>query len=375
MPVRKKQLKKKEVKNKMMKKILLGSALLISIQLIAQEEEQKPSLTISGYVEAYYAYDFNKPADNNRPGFIYSHNRHNEFNLNIGFFKAAYSAERVRANLALATGTYINANYTAEPGVLKNIYEANAGVKLSKKKNLWLDAGIFNSHIGFESAVSKDCWILTRSILADNTPYYEAGAKLTYSTDDGKWLFSGLALNGWQRIKRVEANSSMSWGTQIQYKPSDKVLLNYSTFIGTDKPDSARLMRFFHNIYGVFTLSDRLGLTLGFDIGTEEKTLSGSGNNTWYSPVGILKYAINDQWGLAARAEYYNDKNGVIIRTGTPDGFQTTGYSLNIDHSPAKNVLLRIETRTLHSKDKIFIKETRLKKNDTFITGSVAVSF
>ncbi len=39
------------------------------------------------YVEAYYHYDFNKPADNNRPGFIYSHNRHNEFNLNLALIK------------------------------------------------------------------------------------------------------------------------------------------------------------------------------------------------------------------------------------------------------------------------------------------------
>jgi len=137
-----------------MKKILFGVALMVSTQLMAQDSTG--SLTISGYAEAYYQYDFNKPSDNNRPGFIYSHNRHNEFNLNLGFLKANYTAERVRANLALAAGTYMNANYAAEPGVLKNIFEANAGVKLSKKKSLWLDAGIFGSHIGFESAISKD---------------------------------------------------------------------------------------------------------------------------------------------------------------------------------------------------------------------------
>ena len=64
-----------------MKKILFGTALLISIQLMAQDSTG--SLTISGYAEAYYQYDFNKPLDNNRPGFIYSHNRHNEFNWTL----------------------------------------------------------------------------------------------------------------------------------------------------------------------------------------------------------------------------------------------------------------------------------------------------
>jgi hypothetical protein len=357
-----------------MKKMFVSAALLMGFTAMAQDSTNG-TLTISGYAETYYQYDFNKPADNNRPGFVYSHNRHNEFNLNLGFIKANYTANRVRANLALATGTYMNANLAAEPGVLKNIYEANAGVKLSKTKNLWLDAGIFASHIGFESAISKDCWTLTRGILADNSPYYEAGAKITYTTDDGKWLLSALALNGWQRIQRVNGNSLMSWGTQIQFKPSDKVLLNYSTFLGTDKPDSARLIRIFHNFYSIISITDKLGLTLGFDFGTEEKTTTGTGTNTWYTPNAILKYSFNDKWAMAGRVEHYNDKKGVIIGTGTTNGFQTTGYSINIDHAPAKNVLLRLEARSFNSKDAIFIKQTQTVKNSTFLTGSVAVSF
>lgn len=356
-----------------MKKIFFGAVVLVSTQLKAQDSTG--SLNISGYAEAYYQYDFNKPADNNRPGFIYSHNRHNEFNLNLGFIKATYTAARVRANLALAAGPYMNANYSAEPGVLKNIYEANVGVKLSKKKNIWLDAGIMPSHIGFESAVSKDCWTLTRSILADNSPYFEAGAKLTYNSDNGKWLLSGMALNGWQRIARVNGNSLMSWGTQIQYKPSDKFLLNYSTFIGTDKPDSARLSRLFHNVYGILNITDKFAITAGFDIGTEEKTPGSDDKNTWYSPVLILKYAVSDKWAIAVRGEYYSDENGVIIATGTPNGFKTTGFSLNIDHSPAKNVLVRLEARNLSSKDEIFVKPLGATNNNTFITSSIAVSF
>ena len=64
-----------------MKKILFGTALLMSTQLMAQDSTG--SLTISGYAEAYYQYDFNKPFDNNRLGFSYSHNRHNEFTLDL----------------------------------------------------------------------------------------------------------------------------------------------------------------------------------------------------------------------------------------------------------------------------------------------------
>jgi len=90
----------------------------------------------SGYAETYYAYDFNQPVNHDRPGFLYNHNRHNEFNTNLAFLKAAYFAKGIRANLALMTGTYANA------------------------------------------------WTLTRGIMAENSPYYESGAKLTFAPND-----------------------------------------------------------------------------------------------------------------------------------------------------------------------------------------------
>jgi len=362
-----------------MKQILNGLALLLASTSMAQDSvknENKGQVTFSGYVEGYYSYDFGKPKDNNRPGFMYSHNRSNEFNVNLAFVKGSYTADRIRANVAVAIGTYMNANYAAEPGVLKNIYEANVGYKLSRTKNLWFDMGIMSSHIGFESAISKDCWTVTRSLLADNSPYYESGAKLTYITNNNKWLLSAMALNGWQHIQRVAGNSLMSWGTQVQFRPSDKVVLNYSTFLGTDKPDSTRLWRYFHNLYGVFELNEKFGLTVGFDVGQEQAEKGSSQLNTWYTPVAILQYVPVKQWAFAVRGEYYSDEHGVIISTGTPNGFKTWGCSGNIDYLPAKNMALRLEGRMLNSKDDIFLKSNESPTGtNTAITFSAAVSF
>ncbi len=358
-----------------MKKILLSLVLIKSTSIIAQDSSGSNGLKFNAYLEVYYNYDFNKPANNDRPAFFYSHNRHNEFNLNLGFLKGSYNADRVRANLALAAGTYMNANYAAETGVLKNIFEANAGIKISKKKNLWIDAGIFSSHIGFESAITKDCWTLTRSLLAENSPYFESGAKLTYTTDNNKWMVSGLLLNGWQPIKRVDGNSAMSYGAQLQYKPNSKVLINYSNFIGTDKPDSIRQWRYFHNLYGIFNVTGKFGIIAGFDFGTEQKTKGSSNKNNWYSPVLILKYAFNGKWVVASRGEYYYDRKEVIITSGTNNGFQTAATSFNLDYTPFNNAMIRLEARTLKSKDNIFVKGSGYINNNSFITSSIAVSF
>lgn len=356
------------------------AAALTTLAAHAQDSTQQTKqttnpLTISGYVEGYYSYDFNRPDNNNRPGFLYNFNRHNEFNLNVGFVKAAYATERTRANLAIGVGTYMNANYAAEPGVLKNIFEANAGYKLSAKNDIWLDIGIMPSHFGFESAIGKDNWTLTRSMVAENTPYFESGAKLSYASSDGKLQLAVLSLNGWQRITRVDGNSLMSWGTQLTYKPSEKVTLNYNTFIGTDKPDSARRWRYHNNLYGIFQLSEKIGLITSLDIGLEQQTPKDKELNTWYTPVAILRIAPNSNWAFSFRGEYFSDANGVIIGTGTPNGFKTTGASVNVDYSPLTNVLLRLELRHLNSKDEIFEKEGANSRNNTAITFSTAIGF
>lgn len=337
---------------------------------------QTNPLTISGYVEGYYAYDFAKPVNNLRPSFTYHYNRVNEVNLNLGFLKAAYATDNVRANLALMAGTYSHYNLAAEADVFRNLYEANAGVKLSKNSNLWLDAGIFAAHIGWESAIGKDNWTLTRSIAAENSPYYEAGAKISYTSANSKWFLSGLALNGWQRIQRPDGNRSTAFGTQVTYKPSASVTLNSSTFIGNDKPQTSRQYRYFHNLYGIFQLNKQVGLILGLDAGAEQKSKGADRYNTWYSPNVILRYQPSAKVSLAGRAEYYNDENGVIISSETPDGFKTWGYSANVDYSPHQNILFRLEGKVYDSKDAIFTRNNgTAANNNSAITTAIAVSF
>lgn len=358
-----------------MNRIFLVILTINSFNSFAQTDSTKNPLSISGYAEFYYSYDFANPSDHNRPAFVYSYNRHNEINLNLGYIKAAYTTEKVRSNLAVMAGTYGNANLAAEPGNFKNIFEANAGVKLSKKKNIWVDAGIFASHIGFESAIGKDCWNLTRSILADNSPYYENGVKVSYTNDNGKWFVSGLILNGWQRIQRMSGNNKIAFGHQITFKPNSKVTLNSSSFAGSDTPDSTRQMRYFHNFYGQFQFTDKLGIITGFDIGAQQKSKGSSDFNTWYSPVLILKYAPTPEICIASRCEYYADANGVIINTGTNNGFQTYGYSFNLDYQMNNNAVWRIEGRCFKSKDKIFQLKDKPSSQNYFLTTALAISF
>lgn len=350
--------------------------LLLASHLLAAQKDSTntaPKLQFSAYVEVYYVYDFGKPSSHQRPSFLYNHNRHNEVNLNLGFVKGTYTSEKVRANLALMAGTYAQYNLASEQGLLQHVLEATAGVKLLTQRHLWLDAGVFSSHIGFESAISKDCWTLTRSIVAENSPYYLSGAKLTYTTPNKKWLLAGLFLNGWQRIQRLPGNNSPHFGTQVFYKPSEKWQFNYSTFLGSDKPDTLQQKRYYHNGYAIWQPNGKWGLVVGLDYGMEQKAKGSTDFNYWYAPTAIVRYALHPKLATACRVEYYDDQQGVIIATGTPAGFQTAGYSCNLDYQPEDNCLLRIEARIFHSRDAIFKEGSTRTHLNYFIATSIAI--
>ncbi|PIF63680.1 porin [Flavobacterium sp. 11] len=360
-----------------MRKLIVSALLAFGFTTINAQEggKEKSPFTFSSYIETYYSYDFGEPDNHVRPGFFYSHNKHNEVNLNLGLAKVNYSQDNVRGNFALMAGTYGEYNLATEQGLLKNVYEANVGVKIAKNQNLWIDAGVMPSHIGFESAIGKDCMTLTRSILADNSPYYETGVKIGYTSKSEKWYLAAMYLNGWQRIQKVEGNQTPAFGTQVSYKPNSKTTLNWSTYVGNEQPNNDRKWRYFNNFYVLFKVSEKASVVSGFDIGSQQSVHKSDKYDVWFSPILILQYKPTAKIQLAARGEYYQDEKEVIIATGTPNGFKTYGFSANFDYLVTENVMFRVEARNLNSKDAVFLKDNLPSNENLFLTTSLAISF
>ncbi|RJE72017.1 porin [Reichenbachiella sp. MSK19-1] len=352
--------------------LLLSLTILHALQAQDKEENSDLGLSISAFVDAYYAYDFDRPTQGYRQSFFYNHNRHNEFNINLALIRMAVENDRYHAVVTLQAGTYAQDNYSPEQELLQHLHEAYAGVALNASGSLWLDAGVFASNLGFESAVSMDNYTLTRSLVAEESPYFLSGAKLTYTPSD-QWLFMALVSNGWQHIQRVDGNSLPAFGSQIQYMPNDNILLNWSTFIGSDDPDATRRMRYFNDIFGTFKLSDKLDLIAGVDVGWQQTAKESSTYDSWIAPVAILHYQIDDQWGTAVRGEYFNDAQQIAVSTDSGLGFKTTSVSWNLDYQPDPKVMCRVEGRYFSSPNDIFNNGEVLSDSNFFITASLAV--
>jgi hypothetical protein len=159
------------------------------------------------------------------------------------------------------------------------------------------------------------------------------------------------------------------------FKPTDKTLLNWSTFIGTNDADAQRRMRYFNNLYLQSWFSDKVGIIAGFDFGFQQAQIKSANYEAWWSPVGIIQYKINDHWNTVLRGEYYHDPSSIIISTSSPNGFKTSGISYNIDYHPSSNLVCRIELRYLSSKDAIFVQSTTPRDNNMIVASSIALKF
>lgn len=344
---------------------------ILSSTFAQDNSEQKSSLNFSAFLDGYYGYDFNIPTEKKRLPFLFNHTRSNQFAINLALITGNYEIGRFRSNLGIQQGTYAEDNYSAEPKILRWINQANIGFALNKSKTVWLDAGIMPSHIGFENAISTENLTLSRSLIAENSPYFLTGGKIGWQTNP-RLYFSFWVTKGWQVIQGIEGNSQPSIGTQVNFKSSEKLTLNWSTFIGNNFNDENRRMRYFSNHYAIWDPAGDWKFIAGIDLGWEQKMKNSRTLNFWTGGTIIVSYNINPNLITSFRGEFYSDPQGVIALNQNMEGLQTNGFSLNLDRKIGENLIFRIESRYLTSPKEQFLKESNPSSSNLFMLASVA---
>ncbi len=328
-----------------------------------------------GYIDTYFSYDFAEPPDANIPYFV-SQNRHNEFNINLAYISLKYSSDKVRAVFTPGFGTYMNSNYAAERITLRNIVEGNVGIRLSSKKNIWLDAGVIGSPFTNESSISFDQLALTRSFAPEYVPYYMTGARLTLPLHK-KFTAKFFLLNGWQVIEDV--NTPLAFASQFEYKPADKLTLTLNTYYGNEQ--SANIpnnkIRTFLDFYAIYQ-AEKIHITLSSYIGNQKRKDNGDkvSDNAWWQVNAAARYFVNQRHSLTIRGEYFSDPKSVMIIPITPvAGFQCGSISVGYNVAITPVVLFRIEGRYFQSPDDVFIHANLPTKHHKMLTGGLTAKF
>ncbi|HEX4933148.1 MAG TPA: porin, partial [Gemmatimonadaceae bacterium] len=329
---------------------------------------------VGAFLDAYYAWDFNRPRALDR-AFTTQPARHNEFNVNLAHLEAVLSAPKVRGRLALQYGTSVQANYEGEPRVgsrsggeiARHLQEATIGVQLAP--SLWLDGGISLSHIGSESWISRDNLTYTRSLIADFSPYYQSGVKLTWQASSSVTAQLHV-VNGWQTIS--ESNSDKSIGGRIDWVASPRVTVSAYNLIGNELPDSVeRRVRVFHGTSVKVTPNARVTLQGTLDYGWQAL---GDGTGRWYGFALVGRMQLTGSAALVGRVERYEDPKQVIVATGSGTSFRAGGGSIGLDVTPAPRLLWRTELRGLTGDGAIFPARGPPTTSTAFVVSSLALT-
>jgi hypothetical protein len=322
---------------------------------VARDTIPKPAITFGAFIDTYFAWDFGQPETFDRP-FTTQPARHDEFNVNLAFIEAKLTGEKVRGRVALQAGTSVQANYAGEPSVgsisgatlARTIQEAYVGVRVSPK--LWVDGGIYASPIGWEGFISWDNPTYTRSLLADYTPYFVTGAKLTWLPSP-KVTAQFQLVNGWGIIS--ENNHDKSLIARVDWQATPALALAYASYAGNEQADSLpSRTRYYNELLAKVAAGHGWDLWGTFDVGVQ--TVPDASSQTWYGAVVIARKALSSKVAVVGRVEGHSDRDQVLILTGTPDGFRTIGGSIGVDVQPEEYLKWRTELRGFTSSDPVW---------------------
>jgi Putative beta-barrel porin-2, OmpL-like. bbp2 len=309
--------------------------------------------TFSGYVDAYYSFNFNQPGNlgpSGNPngidgnGFRFFDENTNQFSLN--------SIEAVvdRAPDATAGGTgragyHIGIIYGQAAQIVNGTNNATDASNLALKeayvdyiapigKGLTLTFGKFVTPAGAEVIESNGNWNYSRSILFYYAiPFFHFGANAKY-TFNSQWAVTGYLVNGWNNTKEV--NTGKTYGVSLAYTPNKQwtVIENYMAgpqddqfFTGyVGKPNDN--YRQLSDTVITYAPSAKWNFIVNGDYGYGDKfgnfttTAGNSKSVDWWGAAGYAKYAPNDKSYFAFRYEYYSDPQGF-----TMFGFGNNGHA------------------------------------------------
>jgi hypothetical protein len=272
---------------------------------------------VSAYLDLAYIVDFNFP-DNHRWRSRTTSSRFNEFAPNMGFVnvhKDMTTDSRWGMELGMQGG-YDSKDFAFlpnEPDVggadtLRHVQRANVSYLAPVGNGLVIQAGLFNSFLGYESLYAKDNANYTRSWIADNTPYMMFGINARYTVNE-RLTVAGFIVNGYYHLSHP--NDQPSYGAQVVYQPTAQLTVTETLYAGPDQSNTTlEFWRFYLNSI-IERKTDDVLLALSYDIGTESIANQPGAPRTFVMGGNIVgRWRIDNHWAVALRPEFYWDRNG-----------------------------------------------------------------
>src|SRR5579883_591081 len=337
--------------------------------------------SISGFVDGYYNYNTNQPADRLNGYRVFDTNSNN-LSLNvvelIGDKAPDAAASRTGYHVALGFGNAMNVVNASDPGGLgfaQYLKEAYFSYLAPVGKGLQVDFGKFVTPMGAEVIESKDNWNYSRGLLFGYAiPFYHFGLRAKYTFND-KYNLTGFLVNGWNDI--IDNNSGKTYGMSFGWNPTKKWGLTETGFWGPEQKNTNKTTRQTYDTVLTYNATSKLSLMANYDYGRGDRPVDPTTGLpimtapfVWWSGIaGYVKYAWNDKYSFATRYEYYDDHTG--FTTGTIQHFNE--FTTTFQRMVTSNLITRLEFRRDMSNEPAFLKNTNglVKDQNTLAAGMI----
>ncbi|MCR4321877.1 MAG: porin [Candidatus Brocadiaceae bacterium] len=359
----------------------------------AEEEGQIASffksVEVSGFIDTYYSYNYSNPKDNLGSGgdfvrpdllevraFDREHNSFTLDNVEISVFKPSTEKDPIGFGFTTNYGeiarrlTFVPAEMTGAPGLNRvdnddfTISQGFVTYKAPVGKGIDFKFGKFATWIGAELWESVDNPNYSRSLLYQNAiPFTNTGLAVSYPLLD-KLTVTGYLVNGWDTF--ADNNDGKTLGYQFNWAVAENTSFILNASHGPEQDDDLAgsgadgNWRHFWDLILALKPLDKTSINLNFDFGTEEGAEGiGSGffasptgrNGKWWGISGIINQDITDSFGLALRAEYFDDRDGARLGVDKLDIWEIT---LTANIKIRENLLVRPEIRYDEASEEVF---------------------
>ncbi|WP_297925635.1 outer membrane beta-barrel protein [Metallibacterium sp.] len=335
-----------------------------------------PGLSITGYVSAGYAH-----FDTTTPGLRQFDTKQNSFSLNQAAMTLSYlptSGAGGLVNVIAGSDAKILRNAELFGSTTNSQFDILQAYAQYATGPLTFMAGKFVTLAGAETINPTTDTNISRSLLFTYLiPLEHTGVRATYAPGSSLMLTAGLN-NGWNYSSSPPDARGKTIELQVSGTPSKMFSYAVTAYSGQFPLDALVSPLAVPGVAGRRDVVDFLGTIKVTDL------LSFVGNVDVLSqdtPHGKLKasgialyanYALNTQWGLSARGEYVDDKDGLI--TGLT-GNQLKELTLTASYKPDAPMTLMAEVRQDKSDQPIFNKNGSPASNQTSLELQAVYSF
>ncbi len=316
-------------------------------------------VTPTGYVEVYYAYNFNRPSNGitNYRGFD---NRHDTFTLSNAALGALFEAGPVGGKVMLQIGSTPSSYYSGEPGLAgagganatgaelwKYLQEAYLTYRAPIGTGVLFQAGLVASPIGMEQFAVKDHWTWSRSNLFFGLPYYHTGVRATYEWSP-EWSTTLSVFNGWNSV--VDNNEEKSIQTNTTYRLGDDLMINALYWGGIERSTGSPEGPYWRHHFDVVAqaqVTSFLTAAAQGDYGFEPNRI---GTARWWAVAAAARVHLAKFLYLALRGDrFHEDLATDEARSSTPifwagSAWVTEGTA-TLDFRPYDQISIRLEGR------------------------------